>query len=206
MIRSICRFQLCKFTSRKRLKNAWIVYCFQLYYAFLLVILTKRLPFNWKTTSGYLIAYVGQVVVSFCTVYLSSPVLSFIIGSCWLFGAFINDIKNDLIAFNGIESTNTNQVEIKKQFCQIVQLYSDVKQLSETNKKIPKNSPFLSILRATFDVYFVYRLIAKYNTIYEFITIAFFIWGLLTMSSTMLVIQTVIVKYKIINRFMFDLQ
>lgn len=89
------------------------------------------MPFDWHAPLGYSIALLEQAIVAYCACCMTSPVTCFIAGSCWLFVAFVEDITSDLCALNAeIKSTNANQMDVKKRFCEIINLYSDVKQLS----------------------------------------------------------------------------
>lgn len=52
--------------------------------------------------------------------------------SCWVFIAFVKDITSDLSALaTAIKSTDTNRIDVKQRFGDIIKLYLDVKQLSE---------------------------------------------------------------------------
>lgn len=51
------------------------------------------------------------------------------IGICWLVIFFIADIENDLSNLNDRENVRQNVQELKVRFCNIIQLFSEVKQL-----------------------------------------------------------------------------
>ena len=89
----------------------------------------ERLPFDWKTPFGYLLAISAQAAGYFCICSNAPPVIGYMIGSCWLFISFIEDITTEFLLLNSSEaSSNQNDKEFKENFCNIIQLYSDVKQ------------------------------------------------------------------------------
>lgn len=58
--------------------------------------------------------------------------MSFGIGACWLVISIIEDILNDLTELNQIvKKFNKSEWELKIRFCDVVQTFSDAKELSE---------------------------------------------------------------------------
>lgn len=52
-----------------------------------------------------------------------------VFGSCWLFICIAKDITQDVIEFNEIvTTTKENRTELTKQFCDLVQIYSNAKE------------------------------------------------------------------------------
>lgn len=100
-----------------------------------IVLLSSSLEFDWKTPFGYLVAVLGQAVQVFCIVFNISPFLVFMFGSCLLFIAFVEDITNEFEDLSSIESSPKNDMELKKRFSYVIQLYSEVKQLSDATLK-----------------------------------------------------------------------
>lgn len=87
-----------------------------------------RLPFDWKTPLGYLVAWFLQFAGGWATYSVIIPIFSFMIGLCWLFTFVAEDITRDVMAFNANVAAIKNSVKKMKQFCGIVQLYSDATQ------------------------------------------------------------------------------
>lgn len=89
-----------------------------------------RTPFNWKTPFGYLIllSFVCSSVLSMAFCML--PIACFVIGSYLLMISIIKDItKNDFrILSDGI--SNENFLGMSRQFCSLMQKFSQLKQLS----------------------------------------------------------------------------
>lgn len=73
-----------------------------------------------------------EATVSFSVVFSASPVICFVVGSSWLFIAFAKDIANEMPTLNVEDSIeNENQKDANESLCEIIQLYTEVKQLSE---------------------------------------------------------------------------
>lgn len=89
-----------------------------------------RFPFNWRTPFGYFIAYSIQCATAFTALCCFIPLLCFLFGSCYLFITFVEDITIDLCHFNATVSTKYSEKMLTKNFCNIIQLHSDVKELS----------------------------------------------------------------------------
>lgn len=90
----------------------------------------QRVPFNWKTPAGYLVAFLGETLSSACTIYTTTPIICFIVGACCMLAAFVKDIASELTAFNADKLADAKQPDVKKHFCKIIRMFTDVKQLS----------------------------------------------------------------------------
>lgn len=93
------------------------------------------MPYNWKSPFGYILtlAYEDFMLRSGITYFLS-PFICFLIGSCFLVKAFIEDVTNDLSSLN-VSRTSTSGFEdrlarIEISFGNVVHYHSHVKQLS----------------------------------------------------------------------------
>lgn len=109
--------------------------------------LKKRLPFDWRTPFGYLIALFIECMAVFSIIQTTIPLTCFFIGSCWILAAFAKDITSDLSGWNVGRLLGQRPAIDKMRLCHIVQIHSDTKQLSvektfnssillETKKKI----------------------------------------------------------------------
>lgn len=92
----------------------------------------KRLPFNWKTPLGYVIALFMQVIGTYYTSAGGVPIACSVIGCCLLLKTFVEDITRDLAHF---EANNTfhdfkSQSKILKHLKYLVKSFTMVKQLS----------------------------------------------------------------------------
>lgn len=89
----------------------------------------SRLPFNWHTPFGYLIALFAQFPAVFAVLFCASTIFCFVVASSWLFITIIQDITNNLAELKCTEAFNSRNQSIKMQFCDIIGFYLDVKQL-----------------------------------------------------------------------------
>ena len=73
------------------------------------------------------------IVGVFCVIYAAVPSICFYTGSCLLIDSFVKDIKNDLniLRVKKSHSHKTDGVEFKVHLFKIVQVYSEVKELSK---------------------------------------------------------------------------
>lgn len=92
------------------------------------------------------------------------PVLTFMIGSCWLLITSVKDITNDVCFLKLGDISEKNIAELKELFCKLVEFYVNVTEL-----------------------------IDDLNSIHEFIIFVFFVWVLLNVCCVLLVIQALIV-------------
>lgn len=92
--------------------------------------------FDWRTPFGYFHAVFAQAIDVFCICVNVEPVVGFMFGSCMLCIAFIEDITSEFTAMASNKSLTDNYMEMKKRFCRIIQIYSNVKELSVSCKTI----------------------------------------------------------------------
>lgn len=148
--------------------------------------LLKRMPFNWKTPFGYMILLSYEGVEAIVAAMAFYPIMSIFIGSCILLKTFIEDITIDLKCLNQKQNEKENLSEI---FCNVIQNYSNVQELSEK-----KRFNFIN------DGFFVSsRFLIKTNEIYEFIITLFFVWIVFTLCCILLIINLELVEYIQIN-------
>lgn len=89
-----------------------------------------RYPFDWKTPLGYLVVWLAQYAGAASMTIFILQFLNFVFGSCWLFNFIAEDITQDIAGFNFIVRTTSDgdRTGLTKHFCNIVQIYSDVKE------------------------------------------------------------------------------
>lgn len=101
------------------------------FFLFTFNLTNQRIPWDWRAPFKYVIALIAQTIAKLCTLYCVAPVIAFVIGSCWLFCAFLEDITEELYGLRAERLSIARQNEMKGHFCKIMRLYSDVKQLSD---------------------------------------------------------------------------
>lgn len=88
-----------------------------------------RLPFDWHTPFGYLVAFFCQYIGSACIMTGYIQFFSLLFGSFWLFIVIADDMTNELATLNNIvKTTNGNRMELMKRFCHIIQTYADAQE------------------------------------------------------------------------------
>ena len=89
-----------------------------------------RWPFNDKTPIGFLFASFFGDAGSFSIIIVYLSAISLLLGSCWLFISFAEDIENDLNVLNIRRRSSRSSTQMKQHLCDIVKVYSDVQELS----------------------------------------------------------------------------
>lgn len=92
-------------------------------------------PFDWQTPFGYLAAWFAQFAGCIAIAIINNQFISAVFGSCWLFIFITEDMTNDVFAFNVAaaekairEHEHEHDGELRRRFCDLVQVYSDAKQ------------------------------------------------------------------------------
>lgn len=88
-----------------------------------------RLPFEWRTPFGYLIAYFIQFPCAYFQMLVAACSLNILIGSCRILMSFVKDIENDLYSFNKNTETKLNRAELKVQLNEFIEFHVKIKQL-----------------------------------------------------------------------------
>lgn len=103
-----------------------------------LLFLYHRLPFiDWRTPVGYLIALLCESLAVYVNVLCAIPCICSIIGTCWIAITCVKDVANDLPSLT-IDNKRSlqNRKKVKEHFCNFVQSYLDLKELSENKFQI----------------------------------------------------------------------
>lgn len=104
-----------------------------------------RLPFDWKTPLGYHFAVFWFFSGTYFSMLANSPLISFMVGSCWLVITFINDLTNDLSELNANNARKINRQKIYKRFCNVIRQFCAIEQLSESDDG-RTNCEFISVV------------------------------------------------------------
>lgn len=129
-----------------------------------------------------MIAFVFECNAFYCSQFVFLPIFGFYLGFCWLIISFVKDITNDLDQFTLNECQNHDQ--ITGTFCEIVELYLELKQLS------PSFQHSLSIAQ----IIFHFSMVVEFNEIYEFVPTCFILWCLLELCVEVLLLQIFLVE------------
>lgn len=153
------------------------------------IILHFRWPFNWKTPIGFLVAFTVEFVADISTQLWFNPTLCLFIGLCWLTVAFVRDIASDLNFLNVGGTSCHCRAKFIEQFCKIVELFADARQLSF----IPTRSGSSAII---FYFYF-FSIIDEFNRIFAFIPTGLILFSLSSMCIPLMELQMELVEYAI---------
>lgn len=100
-----------------------------------------RLPLGLVSPFGYFICWCIITAAIYCIYSSIIPLLCLYLGECWVSYSIIKDISKDLSHLNGSQASMSRQShplngqEFKVQFCNIVKLFSDFKELSSMTRK-----------------------------------------------------------------------
>lgn len=79
---------------------------------------------------GYLMCWLIESASMFCIIFYLVPILCLLVGMSWLMIDFVKAITDDLLKMY-IRRASQYRWELKVRLCNIIQLHSEVKQLSE---------------------------------------------------------------------------
>lgn len=158
---------------------------------FKLNLILTRLPFNWKTPFGYLIATIIISLASLCMLSSAVPTVCIFCGLCWILMEIVKDMTNDLINLKARKRFDPNYKQLNRHFFNMVHDFSDAKQLSVVGKKMSLNR------KMTWWFLYHFRLAQEINECHEFNITLLFIWSLITMSMSLLILQLESVEYLI---------
>lgn len=90
------------------------------------------MPFSLKTPFGYACALFIEITGETGTIYVVTSMLCYAIGTIWIIKSFINDITNTLkmLKMDKKSTAFENCLKLKRRFCDIIQNFSNAKQLS----------------------------------------------------------------------------
>lgn len=89
-----------------------------------------RIPFEFKTPFGFLMAFSLQYGSIYCIFHISVCISCFLIGSCWMFETFAKEIKREWNSMKKLGKSKKNQVEFKNRIHRYIEFHSTAKQLS----------------------------------------------------------------------------
>lgn len=92
---------------------------------------SSRLPFNWKTPFGYVIAMIIFAEVTFYILCCGVIGVCLLFGSCWLIQSIVQDIAHDMNALDVPKKKwQQNRMEMRIMFNNLIDDFSHAKELS----------------------------------------------------------------------------
>lgn len=153
-----------------------------------------RLPFEWRTPIGYLIAFSIQFASFYCILLSADCFMGFLIGSCETLLTLTEDVKTELSALDDANKSGENAANLKQQMCDFVDLHSNTRQLSEMKYQMHEIH-FWIVFNFFYWFNIILRFARDFSYIYENIITAIFLWSLSNICSGLLIIQIELVKY-----------
>lgn len=90
-----------------------------------------RLPFNWRTPFGYLIAFSIQYVTVHNMAQIFACYVNFFFGLYQMLMSLVEDIKSELTILCEPADTNNHPIDVKQKLSEFIEFHSEVKQLSK---------------------------------------------------------------------------
>lgn len=97
---------------------------------FFSIIFPKRLPFDWRTPSGYLAAFIIEFVIVFTAMMWLTCIIFLIVGVTSFLVLLVRDIKNKLGNLKSFATSIRSETELNKKIFAIIQSHCEAKQLS----------------------------------------------------------------------------
>lgn len=92
--------------------------------------ITRRMPFDWKTPFGYLVAFIIETTGGYCISYTITCYISFLLASCWMLMFNVNEIRYDLNSINESVKNEDNPSKSIDRFKEFIDFHVKMKQLS----------------------------------------------------------------------------
>lgn len=149
------------------------------------------MPFNWKTPLGYAAAFIVECVSTFAVAYSILPSLCLSLGSYLLVGAGIQAISNDFRILCE-RASNGNAKALKNPFSNMIKNIAEMKQL--------RDFKWIGLCSSSFIIdyflfFFLNRMVATFTDFNQFNISSLFMWSVLTIRGTILIIHLELVEY-----------
>lgn len=155
----------------------------------------KRLPFDWNTPIGYLVATILQYILSAISFTVVGCIVSCGIGGFLFALAMTSDITEILNSINDdAKSTETEQMAVQ-QLRDYIQMYSMLKELGRSDHiryELIIENFHLILCRLCWTWC---RLVHEFAHIYQPMYLAVITWSLINICGTMLMFQIELVEY-----------
>lgn len=161
---------------------------------FILLYDCKRLPFDWRNPTGYLLAIVIEFLVAFCVLSFIACFSTFAFGSFMFALSFAKDLIAEVNSINKCMRTGKSETKILKRFVKSIALHADMKQLSvrvHCSQKAHLNFE-----------HFTCRLIKYFSEIYETTVAVVFFGSIVTICTALSFLQLELVQC--LNCFLFQ--
>lgn len=153
-----------------------------------------RFPFDWKSSCGYLIAVGIQCAIMLYATMLGVCIIAFPVGSYLYVMAMVKCINKMLITINQLTKDHRKKYRIFQQLVEFIQFHTYVKQLSVSCEC--EIFFFTAVVKLIFFCSNLFRIIiAGFWDVFKHICNLLFIWSLVTVCGTLLLVQTELVRF-----------
>lgn len=132
-----------------------------------------------------------QFINLYYIMHIMACTMCLLIGSCWMFMTFAKEIRQEWETANKL--SEVNQVKFKQHVHEFIEFHSSVKQLRKF--RIFHFSPIFSMNVISKHNYVIFRFVAIYSDIYGLIITCYFLWSLLSICGSLLMVELEIVEY-----------
>lgn len=109
---------------------------YQFIYSFYRFVIEFRLPFDWKSPTGYVIAILLQFIIVFYECSYLACFLTLALGIYLFILSFAKDMIDELQTINDRVKMENSIAQIRNQLNEFITMQSDIKELSYKHLKI----------------------------------------------------------------------
>lgn len=172
-----------------------------------------RSPFDWKTPFGYLIIFAIEFSAFFLMAHFGVVCTGTLVASCYIVFILCNEIKNDINVLDDSSKAGETSTDVVKRVKNFIIFHAATKQLSQIDQYFSyqcifstvcfnfsetNQTSFHHIFNLLFQIHFPLfsrRVAFDLNNIFALNVISYFLWGLSTMCSSLLMAQMQLVEF-----------
>lgn len=147
----------------------------------------------------YIVAFISEQIGGFYLAMVAACLMIPGLGSCWLFIAFVNDIKCELNQLNAHKQMRKNESEIYVHLCKIVKFHTKIKQLSLKIDVIDVIIVMiiLILVKSILNLYIFFSLFSKFSATYSLVFTSNLVWTVATIALAFTSFQMELVEFNI---------
>lgn len=157
------------------------------------IVFLQRLPFDWQNPLGYVIAFILQYILTFNLFVTVLGILIFGAAICSMLISLVEDMKRDLDTLKASARAKCARREILMKFCHLIELHSNEQQLSKLACCCCSRPPVLINIKSGTSYLFA-RFVHDFFQLVKRKILILFVWSILTICGTMLMVQMEIVE------------
>lgn len=131
----------------------------------------QRLPFDWRTPSGYFAAFLVENVILFTIMLWLTCILFLVVGTVSFVTLLVHDVKSKLANLKSFATETHSEAELNTEIFSMIRRHCQAKQLSILNEC------FYGKLTAILLFFHHLRLAERFSNFYRIIAISYFVWS-----------------------------